>query len=113
MEVAAVAEVDAGKDSNQLMAAHLLEQSEAYLGQLAELKKLRARKLAILDTIPEVMVMEEMAESRQAYVLERGEYNSPGKKVAPGPRKKYSHFPTACHQTDWGWPGGFSAMPIR
>ena len=92
-EVTAVAEVDAGKDSNQLMAAHLLEQSEAYLGQLTELKKLRARKLAILDTIPEVMVMEEMAESRQAYVLERGEYNSPGKKVAPGTPKEVLAFP--------------------
>ena len=92
-EVAAISEIESIPKDGNLIATHHLEQSETYRQQLAALKKLRTRRQAILDTIPEVMVMEEMPENRPAYVLERGQYNSPGKQVQAGTPKEVLTFP--------------------
>ena len=93
LEVAAIAEIESISNDDDLMANHQLEQGKAYQQQLAELKKLRVKRMAILDTIPEIMVMEEMPESRPAYILERGQYNSPGKQVYPGTPQEVLVFP--------------------
>jgi hypothetical protein len=45
---------------------------------------LRRRKAAFEESLPTVMVMEEMKEPRETRLLVRGEYNRPGKKVATG-----------------------------
>jgi len=43
----------------------------------------RARRNAFYDTIPTVMVMEEMAKPRESHLLVRGSYDRPGEKVTP------------------------------
>jgi hypothetical protein len=45
---------------------------------------LTRRKTAFEESLPTVMVMEDLPEPRQSHVLIRGEYNRPGKAVGPG-----------------------------
>jgi len=47
------------------------------------LRKLRREKELLVETFPTVMVMKEMEEPRETFVLERGAYDRPGKKVGP------------------------------
>jgi hypothetical protein len=47
-----------------------------------KLWSLREQKQAFTDTLPTLMVMEEMAQSRPAYLLRRGAYDAPGEQVA-------------------------------
>lgn len=47
-------------------------------------KQAMAAHLALKRSLPTVMVMEEMAERRQAYVLTRGNYDGHGEPVEPG-----------------------------
>ncbi|MBX2843723.1 MAG: DUF1553 domain-containing protein [Flammeovirgaceae bacterium] len=49
-----------------------------------ELKNIRKQEFSILDTISEVMVLEEMDKPRKTYVLDRGVYDSPKDEVDPG-----------------------------
>ncbi len=62
-----------------------------------ELLDLRRRKEAFDESIPSVMVMEEMKPPRETRILIRGEYNRPGKKVATG-------VPAALHPMAAGAP---------
>jgi hypothetical protein len=50
----------------------------------AELLTLRQSRSELVKKIPEIMVMEEMPEFRQNYILERGLYSSRGEPVSPG-----------------------------
>ena len=45
---------------------------------------LRDKQRALTDTIPTVMVMQELPTPRESFVLIRGEYDKPGKPVTPG-----------------------------
>ncbi|MDN5213517.1 DUF1553 domain-containing protein [Fulvivirgaceae bacterium BMA12] len=92
-EVGKVAGLESPPADSKALAVHLLEQDKKHRQQLADLKKLRQEKLAIMDTISEVMVMEEMPESRTTHVLERGQYDAPGKQVNPGTPQHVLAFP--------------------
>ncbi|MFY0652394.1 MAG: DUF1553 domain-containing protein [Cyclobacteriaceae bacterium] len=63
---------------------------------LEEISKLlaeqRLKRIKMLDTIPELMVMEEMATTRDTYVLDRGEYDKPKEKVDAGTIDKVLPF---------------------
>ena len=48
-----------------------------------ELQELYREKTKLLDTIQEIMVMDEMDVPRQSYILERGAYDSRGEEVFP------------------------------
>ncbi len=50
------------------------------------------RSNSIRDTIPEIMVMEEMQEPRPTYVLDRGQYNTPLEEVDPATPVKVLPF---------------------
>ena len=50
----------------------------------AELKELRARENDLVNDVPELMVMEELAQRRPTYVLKRGAYDARGDEVQPG-----------------------------
>lgn len=63
---------------------HLLRQDPALKRIHGNLKVLRDEKLALMDTIQEIMVMEEMPKPRPAFVLNRGVYNEPLYEVEPG-----------------------------
>jgi hypothetical protein len=49
-----------------------------------QLKDLRAAKEKLHDEIPTTMVMAEMKQPRDTFVLGRGQYDNPGEKVTPG-----------------------------
>lgn len=72
---------------------HLIRQSSKYQQILIALKQLRDKKLALVDTIPEVMVMEEMSQPRPAFVLHRGQYDAPAYEVKAGTPTKILRFP--------------------
>ncbi|MFY0689353.1 MAG: DUF1553 domain-containing protein [Cyclobacteriaceae bacterium] len=57
-----------------------------------ELQTKRREKLLFTDTIPELMVMEEMAQPRPTYVLKRGEYDKPTDEVTAGTIAKVLPF---------------------
>ena len=52
-----------------------------YVALMSNLKQLRNDKLKALDTVKEIMVMEEMSKQRKTYILQRGEYNNYGPEV--------------------------------
>ncbi|PYV91777.1 MAG: hypothetical protein DMG05_06445 [Acidobacteria bacterium] len=57
---------------------------ESFRKAYAELKSLRARKAELEETIPNTMVMREMKNPRETFVLGRGEYSNKGEKVSAG-----------------------------
>jgi len=48
-----------------------------------ELQALRREKNQLLDTIQELMVMDEMSTPRKSFILDRGQYDSPSEEVFP------------------------------
>lgn len=63
---------------------YLAAEDAAYRDERAKLSALRKERSALVQTIEEIMVMEEMASPRQTYLLERGLYSARGKPVSPG-----------------------------
>lgn len=49
----------------------------------AKLKETRAALNDLLNTVPEIMVMGDLPETRETHVLERGLYDAPGESVVP------------------------------
>ena len=47
-----------------------------------QLQSLARKRLSLVDSLPTVMVMEELPAPRPAWVLRRGEYNQPGEQVS-------------------------------
>ena len=58
-----------------------LEREPSYQAALNELKARRAAYNRLQESLPEIMVMAEMAQPKQAYILERGSYDARGRKV--------------------------------
>ena len=75
-------------------AIHTLLQQPKYNQQLNQIKKLREDLLAIKDTVPEIMVMEEMDQPRPMFVYNRGLYDQPSERVSYGTPKEVLDFPT-------------------
>jgi hypothetical protein len=76
-------EKEIAKPANGLLDFYLHNQFEPYREKLAELQKVRETKSAFLDEVPEIMVMREMPEKRQTYLLARGAYDAPSTPVDP------------------------------
>lgn len=72
---------------------HFLTGSTMYQQKWKQLQALRNDYLAVMDTIPEVMVMEEMPHPRPMFVLNRGQYDDPLHKVQPGTPQHVLPFP--------------------
>lgn len=66
------------------LASYRVTQLPKVRANAEEIRKLIKEKTTIHDTIPEIMVMEEMPQPRPTFVLDRGEYNSPVREVKPG-----------------------------
>ena len=60
----------------------------------SKLKDLRTEKLKTIDTIKEIMVMEEMPKQRHTFVLERGAYDAYGERVNRGTPENIMVFST-------------------
>ncbi len=72
---------------------YLANYSKPYKACLAELEILRRTKAQTLDTVKEVMVMKDMNTPRQAYILNRGQYDAYGEPVQPNVVDKVLPFP--------------------
>ena len=71
----------------------LSHQSAPYRAAQAELKTLREQENALVNDVPEIMVMEDMPERRVTHVLKRGAYDAPGDEVRPDTPEKILKFP--------------------
>lgn len=85
--------------SNECLAEHYFLNKSPEQNQISKrLKKLRTEKNSILDTIPAVMVMQDLPKPRPAFLLNRGAYDAPAEQVFPGTPAAIFSFPTALSQ---------------
>ena len=82
LEMAWLAE--AVKQSETLALEHKIAKEPTLVKKREELRQLRAERLEVLDTVTEVMVMEDMPENRPVFVLNRGVYDQPAYEVEMG-----------------------------
>ncbi|MEO2048850.1 MAG: DUF1553 domain-containing protein [Pirellulales bacterium] len=79
------AEKRAKNQSAKLRAYYLASHAPKHLQQAArKTVKLSRQRFSFFESIPTVMIMQEMETPRDAFLLVRGEYNNPAEKVAPG-----------------------------
>ncbi len=71
----------------------LARQSEPFRTALAELKNLREQENALVNDVPEIMVMEELPQRRVTHLLKRGAYDAPGDVVQPDTPAALPKFP--------------------
>jgi hypothetical protein len=55
-----------------------------YQKQLAALKELRKQQAALVEPVPEIMVMKDLPNERPTYLLKRGSYDAPAARVERG-----------------------------
>ncbi|MCC6509409.1 MAG: DUF1549 domain-containing protein [Pirellulaceae bacterium] len=68
-----------------LLEEHYWQSVDAsWVGHLAELEKLRGQSMSAADAVKEIMVMRELEQPKQAYILTRGEYNQRSQPVPAG-----------------------------
>jgi mono/diheme cytochrome c family protein len=71
--------------SAKLRACFLAEHAPAIMREAQEqVTRLREERAKLVESLPTVMVMEELPEPRQTFVLKRGEYDKRGDRVSPG-----------------------------
>lgn len=58
-----------------------------------ELQRLRAERNEVIEGIPEIMIMDELAEKRKTYILDRGAYDAPTEEVNQGTPESILTFP--------------------
>ncbi|WP_083925209.1 DUF1553 domain-containing protein [Flexithrix dorotheae] len=72
-------------NDKKLAAEYFAKTQDAQVKKIQqELLDIRKKDFSLLDTISEVMVMEEMDKPRKTHVLDRGVYDSPKEEVDPG-----------------------------
>lgn len=72
---------------------YLARFDEQYQSLQSELQSARKVQSELADSAREIMVMEELAEPKTAYILKRGEYNLRGDAVEPGTPASLLPFP--------------------
>lgn len=92
-EIAHLAGIEKTEVSDEAWLRHQFLQNTKYKNLYAQRRKAIQERIAILDTVPEVMVMEEMPEPRTTYVLNRGQYDSPMQAVDPATPEAVLNFP--------------------
>ncbi|MEM9719276.1 MAG: DUF1553 domain-containing protein [Bacteroidota bacterium] len=84
-----------GKASPEEKLNHfLVRKSPEYAGTIKQVEELHEQRLHILDTLPEVMVMEEMPTPRTMYLYDRGQYDLPTEEVEATTPSSILNFPT-------------------
>jgi mono/diheme cytochrome c family protein len=69
----------------KLRACFLAEHAPAAMREAqTKVAELREQRSKFVESLPTVMVMEEMAEPRETFLLQRGEYDKRGERVTPG-----------------------------
>ncbi len=93
VEVSRLAGLDPRPDRNALRAWFLENVDAPYQTKQAELRKLRQQENQLINDVPEIMVMHDMAQERPTFVLNRGAYDAPADRVEPGTPEKIFPFP--------------------
>ena len=83
----------ASANRRDLLEYYLNSGDSQYRAAKEELQKLREEENRIIDDVREIMVMHEMPNRRQTYLLKRGAYDARGEPVDPGVPEKI--FPCA------------------
>ena len=84
---------DQGLAETEILQHWLRRHHQDYVAAEGELRSLRAERIRIRSEIPEIMVMAEMPQARETFVLHRGEYDRPLERVAPGTPDAVLAFP--------------------
>lgn len=79
--------------AGQLRAAYVARVDGTVRAQLDNLHLARQKANTLYDAIPEIMVMGDLPEPRPTFVLNRGNYDAPGKEVSPGVPSRVFPFP--------------------
>ncbi len=79
-------------ERNKLVDYYLRNHDRRFANTLQELNDLRKQQTMLAEGVMEVMVMDEMTEPRQAYVLKRGAYDQPLEAVNPGTPSRVMPF---------------------
>ena len=79
-EVASLAGMDAELPKKEFQLRQV-RTDEGYREAVQAMTRLRQKRMEFVEQIPEIMVMEEMPETRPMFVLSRGEYDSPMQQV--------------------------------
>jgi len=87
-----IAELSTKQKSN-LKTYYLANHSKKYQEGLAKLAIARRTLVDSMETVQEIMVMQEMDEPRQTYILERGVYDNYGEKVFPNAPQSVMEMP--------------------
>jgi len=77
----------------QLKENYVLNSSRQYQKLTKKIKDLREEKNQIFDTIPTIMVMQDLDEPRPTYILDRGVYDAKLEEVNPGTLNAVFPFP--------------------
>ncbi|MEO1011025.1 MAG: DUF1553 domain-containing protein [Bacteroidota bacterium] len=80
-------------EKEMLKAYYLSVKSKTYGKSLEALKKVRKTYVDSMEQVQEIMVMKEMEEPRETFVLERGQYDVYGERVYPTTPEKILAFP--------------------
>ncbi|MEC3908511.1 DUF1553 domain-containing protein [Tamlana sp. 2201CG12-4] len=80
-------------DKEKLVKYYLLVNSKTYHKALKKLEKNRQALVDSIEPIKQIMVMKEKKTPRQAYVLDRGQYDAPKDSVFPNTPEKIFAFP--------------------
>ena len=102
LEATWLADIKDDANHEQKLALHRAVRHRSVLKIEKKLKKLRDERLALYNPIDEIMVMEEMAETRPMYVLNRGVYDQPQYEVQPATPTKILAFSEELPKNRWG-----------
>ncbi|MCB0684895.1 MAG: DUF1553 domain-containing protein [Saprospiraceae bacterium] len=80
-------------DNDALRIDHTLVHNPKWLALQKKRNDLVQEMIGLMDTVPEVMVMEEMNMPRATHVLNRGQYDAPGEQVDPSTPPEILPFP--------------------
>ncbi|WP_152053318.1 DUF1553 domain-containing protein [Tautonia marina] len=83
-----------GERRDLLFAYYLENHDPEYRARLAALRDLRRQRSSLVESIPELMVMREMPEPRQTFLLARGAYDAPRDLVESNTPESLSPFPS-------------------
>ncbi len=89
-----------------LFAYYLANVDGEYRRHLAALTALRKERSALVDPVPEIMVMKEMRRPRPTFVLKRGAYDAPESGSRRARRRPCSPSTARGRATAWAWRSG-------
>ena len=81
------------RSQNALLSYYLHHQSEPYRATLEALESVRSEENTLISPIEEMMVMQDMAETRPTHILLRGAYDNKGERVDTGTPEDILAFP--------------------